>query len=774
MNRNLQCLETPADEDRVTQHFCDALGESAVDVRPASLDAAATATFATEARIRGILRPRSREEVQRCVRIARAEAVPLYPISGGKNWGLGSRVPTTDGAYLLDLGGMARILDYDAELAHVTIEPGVSFGQLATFLRERGERHLLSTTGSTPASSVIGNTVERGDGIGPLGDRAAHVCALEVVLGTGEVIETGFARFSGASAARAYRWGVGPSLDSLFQQSNLGIVTRMTVWLTPRPAALLAFRFAVGDASQLGSAMEAIRQLRLEGTLRSLVAVWNDFRVLSTRVNIPWGDASPRAILREELAALVGGEVAPWYGMGAVYAGSPALAEAARLRIAEVLGPHTADLIFEEQRRGASTIVHTANDGRSLAAFGSGDAAFALLGGQPQEASLASAYFRKEVLPPAGDRDLDRDRCGVMWSCPVVPLRATDIERAAAICETSMTDHGFEPMLALLAQHDRTAYLVPIIIYDRDVPGDDTRARTCHDACLAALIDAGYLPYRLGVQSMGALPQPNDDSVALFGRLKHAFDPDEILAPGRYDPRRARGDDAIGGGEPASTSNPNILDGTVLGAPELAGEDCLFYAFRPALHPELADQVEAAHREVLAEYCVEGLTIRTPLRTQQATWMVVARTQPGAPPCGAVRLELPTPQTPTPLETIVADHFPHQLRDLCAALHGSAEIAGLWVARDHRRRGLSRALMLAGIHLAKRLQLAQLYGIAAGHVIPTFVQTGACIERRFSGEGPLPYPSTRYQSHLLRWDLSPCRRDAAVRTSPRLVPFSRY
>ncbi|MEZ4381339.1 MAG: FAD-binding oxidoreductase [Nannocystaceae bacterium] len=533
-----------ADADPVTQRFREALGDAAVDRSQASRAAAETATFATQARVRGILRPRGRDEVQLCVRIAREEGVPLYPTSGGKNWGLGSRVPTADGAYLLDLGAMARILDYDAELAHVTIEPGVTFAQLAAFLRERGDQHFLSTTGSTPASSVVGNTVERGDGVGPLGDRAAHVCALEVVLGTGEVIETGFARFAGASAARAYRWGVGPSLDALFQQSNLGVVTRMTVWLSPRPAALLAFRFALADADALGPATEAIRALRLEGTLRSLVAVWNDFRVLSTRVNLPWDDASPSAALRREgLAALAGGEVAPWYGMGAVYAGSPALAEAARLRITEVLGPHVVDLCFEEQRRGDATIKRYGDAGRDLAAFGSGEAAFAVLSGQPQEASLRTAYFRKATLPPVGDRDLDRDRCGVLWSCPVVPLRAADVTRATAICEAILGEHSFEPMLALLAQHDRTAYLVPILIYDRDVPGDDARARACHDACLAALIAAGYLPYRLGVQSMGALPRPHDDSAALFERLRRAFDPDAVIAPGRYDMSRRGGDD---------------------------------------------------------------------------------------------------------------------------------------------------------------------------------------------------------------------------------------
>ena len=42
---------------------------------------------------------------------------------------------------------------------------------------------------------------------------------------TGECIDTGFSRFDGAKTGPLSRWGVGPSLDGLFSQSNFGIVT---------------------------------------------------------------------------------------------------------------------------------------------------------------------------------------------------------------------------------------------------------------------------------------------------------------------------------------------------------------------------------------------------------------------------------------------------------------------------------------------------------------------------------------------------------------------
>ena len=109
---------------------------------------AETSTFATTQRIPAILHPASREEVQDCLRIANDFLVPLYPISCGKNWGSGSRVPVRDDCVLLDLGQMNRILDFDEELAYVTVEPGVSFGQLFSYLQEHRSNLMMGAPGT--------------------------------------------------------------------------------------------------------------------------------------------------------------------------------------------------------------------------------------------------------------------------------------------------------------------------------------------------------------------------------------------------------------------------------------------------------------------------------------------------------------------------------------------------------------------------------------------------------------------------------------------------
>jgi 4-cresol dehydrogenase (hydroxylating) len=50
---------------------------------------------------------------------------------------------------------------------------------------------------------------------------------------------------------------------------------------------------------------------------------------------------------------------------------------------------------------------------------------------------------------------------------------------------------------------------------------------------------AGYIPYRVGNQSMAALDPHGDVFWKVVSRIKRALDPDGIISPGRYEPARA-------------------------------------------------------------------------------------------------------------------------------------------------------------------------------------------------------------------------------------------
>jgi 4-cresol dehydrogenase (hydroxylating) len=72
------------------------------------------------------------------------------------------------------------------------------------------------------------------------------------------------------------------------------------------------------------------------------------------------------------------------------------------------------------------------------------------------------------------------------------------------------------------------------LTYDREISGEDERARACYQNLVEALTAKGYVPYRLGIQSMELICL-NAPAAALVQALKQAVDSAHILAPRRYE-----------------------------------------------------------------------------------------------------------------------------------------------------------------------------------------------------------------------------------------------
>ena len=526
--------------DKAIRDWTEAIGAEYVVRDRERLQSAETATFKTGHSVPAILLPSTREEVQACVRIAARTGTPIYPVSGGKNWGYGSRVPAVGGCAILDLRRMNRILDFSEELAFVTIEPGVTQRQLIDFLAERHSALWIDATGASPEASVLGNTVERGFGHTPYSDHFAHACGLEVVLPSGELIETGFARFPNAKTAPLYGYGFGPVLDGLFSQSGLGVVTRMSIWLMPRPAYFQAFFFTANRHEDLAAIVEALRPLRLDGTLRSAVHIGNDYKVLSGLRQYPWQETGCRTPLTPEDLAPFRKQLnfGAWSGSGALY-GSRSQVAGARRALRHALRGRVSRLTFLDDRMlrlagrlaGPFQAITGWDLSRTL------DLAKPLIGlqkGVPTDQPLKSCYWRKRGPVPA-QMDPDRDRCGLLWFAPVLPTRGADAAHASDLAIETVLRHGFEPALSLTLLTERAIGCVISIGYDRDIPGEDDRAMACHDELVDRFADDGYYPYRLGVQSMRLMQRPTSYN-RLLESVYGMLDPAGIMAPGRYRP----------------------------------------------------------------------------------------------------------------------------------------------------------------------------------------------------------------------------------------------
>jgi 4-cresol dehydrogenase (hydroxylating) len=251
--------------------------------------------------------------------------------------------------------------------------------------------------------------------------------------------------------------------------------------------------------------------------LQSVIAgncftLWNTNKFLAREGTYPWSimEGKTPFSMRERKG------VEPWFGAGSVYCASKEAATAARAVIAPVLAEFATESNF----------------------FGREDLPPDMLPlfepGTPMDTNIRTAYWRKRGEIPA-DMNPDRDRCGVIWLCPVLPFDGACLAEAAAAIDRIALAHSLEAHIGFNPTSGRNLNLYVTLTYDRDVEGEDARAMACHDAMLQALAAQGLLPYRLGIQSMESLPPGQKAYATLLRTLKQTLDPNDILAPGRYD-----------------------------------------------------------------------------------------------------------------------------------------------------------------------------------------------------------------------------------------------
>ena len=501
-----------------------------------------------------VVRPGTHHEVVALMRIAAQFAIPVYPISTGKNWGYGDACAVSDQQLILDLSRMNRIIDIDQELAYAVIEPGVTQQQLSDYLREKKIPLWMDCTGAGPDTSFMGNILERGFGHSFYGNRLQHVSGMQVVLSDGEVLHTGFGHYPGARTTHIFPYGVGPFLDGLFTQSNFGIVTQIGIWLMPQSPCLNHFLCSVERHEDIGAVIDALRPLRMEGTLRSIVHIGNDLRVLSggrvfPRRLAPGQTSLPDAVRSEWRA---GAGIGRWVVSGALY-GSDAQVAAARAAVRAALRRTPVRPTFLNERKlrmGAllgRVLGNSAAGQRLRAQVALGESLFAMNRGIPNGRFLAGAYWRRRGGLPAEfpkRADPAADNCGMLWVSPILPMRGADLLALHALIEPVFKEYGFDLFVTFSMINERSLGGVITVAYDKEDPEEVARAQRCYGTVFDLVMKAGYIPYRVGNQSMAELDPHGDVYWKTVAKIKAALDPDGLIAPGRYQPGRAASDQA--------------------------------------------------------------------------------------------------------------------------------------------------------------------------------------------------------------------------------------
>lgn len=494
-----------------------------------------------ERSVLGALRPASTEEVRRIVGVANAHRCPLYPFSRGGNWGLGSRLPPSP-AMLVDLSRMQRIIDVDAKHGVAVIEPGVTQGQLHQYLQENRLPFILDVTGSGLSTSILGNALERG--VGYFACRVEGLCGMEVVLGNGTVIQTGFSHVEQAKCKYLYPHGIGPSLDGLFAQSNYGIVTRAGVTLLPKKDDALAVVIRANRDLPIGTFIDALGDLRRSGALETVIHVAHRDRGEITFAPIlveflrQRRPASPEALRAEALRILRIEQSAEWTAVCGLISATDLLAARQRMIRRRMRGIGSVHFMGERQLRIAKAITGLFSRidffFRKLAMLNALEPFLGLTQGRPTDAALNSVVWPINQSLDSANANPDLTHAGMLYVLPFVPLAGDDVEALLAIVRRIFDKSGFTPYITLNLVSERAIDCVVNLAFDRSDARSTDDAHACIASVTAACVAAGYLPYRVGVQSMSAILDDADPFWQTVRDLKQVLDPNGIIAPGRY------------------------------------------------------------------------------------------------------------------------------------------------------------------------------------------------------------------------------------------------
>lgn len=447
--------------------------------------------------------PASAEEVRAVVRIANQYKVPLWPISRGKNFGYGGSAPVTKGAVVLDLSRMKKI-EVDAENGTVLVEPGVGFFDLYDYLQERKIPLWLSVPGNS-WGSVAGNALDRGVGYTSYGDHAARICGLEAVLADGDLVRTGMGAMGGSKTWNLYRNGYGPGWDTMFCQSNLGIVTKLGLWLMPEPEAVAGYDYEFDKPDDLGWAIDTIMPLRRDGLIQQSPSIGNWLRsaaVMTTREQWtkdkgPLGDTVVQAI-RDKFK--IG-----WWSVQVRFYGHLDVVEASM----KVL-----DRAFDKKPIQS----------KKPALWKRGD---------PPEGSPVTGV---PVSFPLANANWHGGRGGHVGYSPVLPPRGDlamdQFKRTYALYQKYGMDYH-----ASFAMSERSLVNVNQLLYDKDNAGMMSRVDAMFRALVADANAHHYGEYRTHIDYMDLVADSYDFNdralLRLNNKVKAALDPNSVIAPGK-------------------------------------------------------------------------------------------------------------------------------------------------------------------------------------------------------------------------------------------------
>ncbi len=491
--------------------------------------------------ILAIIYPESTEEVIKIVEYANQVHISLYPISTGKNWGMGSKLPIQNNGIVVDLSRMNKILEVNIKHGYAVIEPGVTQALLHEYLQCNNLPYIFNVTGSSVTTSILGNSLDRG--VGYFSSRVENICGMEIVLGNGELLNTGFGHYPHAKTNYLYPYGVGPDVSGLFYQSNFGIVTKAAFELIPKRKKQAALVCSLKDLSNFENYINDIGQLRKEGIINTAMHIANHNRssiallpfvekYLMDEMNMSENTAKQEAYRLQE--RLLGNQ---WSSIGGL------MGENAEIK-------HNFRLIRKRMKKYGSVILLTKRKisllkktvgflsfipffKKASAFIDSLDKAFGFSQGIPSDLAMQSIYWPvnekpKDILNPS------ESNAGLLFSLPIIPLQGDIAKQMVESTEKIFLNYGFKAYITLNLVNAKSMECVINLSFKRNDTKTVENAKKAINELNNYFMTEGFILYRVDIDSMNQVISEKDLYWQYMKKIKAVFDPNGIIAPGRY------------------------------------------------------------------------------------------------------------------------------------------------------------------------------------------------------------------------------------------------
>lgn len=349
-------------------------------------------------------------------------------------------------------------------------------------------------------------------------------CGMEIVLPDGELLRTGMGAMpdptqphvNGASLDeqpgnkcwQLFNYGFGPYNDGIFTQSNLGVVTKMGIWLMVNPGGYQPYLITFPKDKDLPKIIDIIRELRLAMILQNVPSIRHillDAAVLGPKSSYT---SSDQPLSEEELDTIAEKlNLGRWNFYGALYGPEPVrevMWQVVKTRFGTIEG---AKFYFPEDVKDENAVLHIRAK---------------TLQGIPTTKELKWVDW----LPNGAH----------LFFSPISKISGEDANLQYSITKTRVLEAGFD-FICTFTIGMREMHHIVCLVFNRN---DDDQKRRVHALIRQLIVDCaahGWGEYRTHLALMDQIAETynfnNNIQMRLNEKIKNALDPRGILAPGK-------------------------------------------------------------------------------------------------------------------------------------------------------------------------------------------------------------------------------------------------